>query len=248
VKYRADPAKKIPDNRLSGITDRIMVEAMGQIRVIKVNLDIAHQFIGDLHVVLIAPNGNRVVLHDRVGSNNTKLQTTYLTENLPELATLLETAVQGEWKLYVSDRSKFDTGMLNSWGLEFEILHIDHAHSSASDVSIVIPDGSATGIAQSLKLPTGTAIREINVFVDITHPAIGDLRVSLIPPSGIPITLHDQLGGTNDNLIYTWRSADNPLLRSVRGMDSGGDWTLFVTDLTAGNAGKLNRWKVEVMG
>jgi subtilisin-like proprotein convertase family protein/subtilisin family serine protease len=248
VQYESTPAKKIPDNRLTGVTDRILVDVSGKIRAIKVSLDITHDFIGDLHVVLIAPNGNRVVLHDRTGSNNTKLQTIYTTQTVPELATLLETDVAGEWKMYVSDRSKLDTGSFNRWGLELDVLHIDSAHSSESAVSAIIPDGDRSGVAQTLTLPGGTVIREITVFVDITHPAIGDLRVSLVPPSGIPITLHDQVGGDNDNLIYTWRSAENPILRAVRGMDSGGDWTLFVADLTANNAGKLNRWKIEVMG
>lgn len=248
VQYESTPAKKIPDNRLTGVTDRMLVDVSGKIRAIKVSLDITHDFIGDLHVALIAPNGNRVVLHDRTGSNNTKLQTIYTTQTVPELATLLETDVAGEWKMYVSDRSKLDTGSFNRWGLELDVLHIDSAHSSESGVSAIIPDGDRSGVAQTLTLPGGTVIREITVFVDITHPAIGDLRVSLVPPSGIPITLHDQVGGDNDNLIYTWRSAENPILRAVRGMDSGGDWTLFVADLTANNAGKLNRWKIEVMG
>jgi subtilisin-like proprotein convertase family protein/subtilisin family serine protease len=248
VKCESTPAKKIPDNRVNGITDRMTIDAMGKIRSIKVSVNISHQFVGDLHVVLIAPGGNRVVLHDRRGSRNTKIQQTYTTSNVPELATLLETAVQGEWKLQVSDRAKLDTGTFTSWAMELEILNLGSAHSSESTESVIIPDGNPQGVAQTLALPKGTMIREINVSVDLTHPAIGDLRVSLIPPNGVPITLHDQVGGENDNLIYTWRSAENPMLRAVRGIDSGGDWTLFVADLTANNAGKLNRWKVEVMG
>jgi subtilisin-like proprotein convertase family protein len=248
VKYESAPAKKIPDNRLNGISDRILVEAPGQIRSIKVSVDIAHQFVGDLHVVLIAPSGNRVVLHDRRGSRNTKIQTTYTTQMVPELVTLLETPALGEWRLQVSDRARLDTGTFNAWGLELEVLHLNSAHSSESSESMVIPDGNPGGVAQTLALPAGTTIREFSVFVDVTHPAIGDLRVSLIPPNGVPITLHDQVGGENDNLIYTWRSQDNPLLRAVRGLDTGGDWTLFVADLSANNAGKLNRWKIEAMG
>ncbi len=248
VKYDSTPAKKIPDNRLTGILDRIVVDAAGKIRTIKVSVNITHQYIGDLHVVLIAPSGNRVVLHDRRGSRNTKIQQTYTTQTVPELATLLETAVQGEWKLQVSDRARLDTGTFNSWGLELEVLNLTSTHSRESTESAIIPDGNPQGVAQTLTLPQGTVIREINVFVDVTHPAIGDLRVSLVPPNGVPITLHDQVGGENDNLIYTWRSQDNPILRAVRGLDSGGDWTLFVADLTANHAGKLNQWKVEVMG
>ncbi|MBE9029900.1 proprotein convertase P-domain-containing protein [filamentous cyanobacterium LEGE 11480] len=248
VKYESAPNKRIPDNRLSGIADRIEVEATGKIRRIKLTIDITHQYIGDLSVMLTAPSGNRLLLHDRSGAGGSKIQTTYTVDSTPELATLLEDTAQGTWKIQVSDRARLDTGKFNSWGLELEVLHVNSSHSSESAESKVIPDGDSTGITQTLPLPAGTTIRDINVSVDITHPMIGDLRVSLLPPNGTPITLHDQTGGSQDNLIYTWRSQDFPALRALRGADSGGDWQLHVADRSTSNAGKLNHWKVETMG
>jgi subtilisin-like proprotein convertase family protein/subtilisin family serine protease len=248
VKYQSAIAKRIPDNSIRGITDPIDVTAIGQIRCIKVNLDISHAYIGDLQVTLIAPDGNQVLLHDRSGARRTTINTTYTSQQVPELASLVDQPSQGLWRLKVCDRSRLDIGTFNSWGLELEVLATNSAASIEDDDSIVIPDGNMQGILKTVTLPTGTTIRDMSVFVDITHPAIGDLRVSLITPQGIPITLHDQMGGDIDNLIYTWKTQDHVNLRSVRGMDCGGEWQLRVADLSSNNAGKLNRWKIEVVG
>jgi subtilisin-like proprotein convertase family protein/subtilisin family serine protease len=248
VKYESVAAKRIPDNRASGIVDRIEVPDSGKIRNISISVDISHQYIGDVQVVLIAPNGNQIVLHDRAGARQTTIKQTYTSKEIPELLTLADVEAQGTWRLRVSDRARLDVGTLNAWGVTLEILAAGSSPSAEDSESAVIPDGNPQGVAKILSLPKGTTIRDLAVSVDITHPAIGDLRVSLIPPNGIPMTLHDQVGGEADNLIYTWKTQEHVGLRSARGMDCGGDWKLIVADLTSNNAGKLNRWKLEVQG
>ncbi len=248
VKYKSSPQQSIPDNRLSGVVDRIEVAASGKICGIKVNIDISHQYIGDLQVMLTAPNGQRILLHDRTGSGAVKILETYTVVSFPELATLLGATAQGTWEVKVSDRSRLDTGTFNNWELELEIANIDTIHSSESAKSTVLPDGSADGITQVLSLPTGMKIRMFKLSVDITHPKISDLRVELIPPNLAPITLHGQIGGNQQHLIYTWSSEDFAPLQVVAGIDAGGDWRLLVADLTATHAGKLNRWKIEAWG
>jgi subtilisin-like proprotein convertase family protein/subtilisin family serine protease len=248
VKYESAIAKRIPDNSIRGITAPIDVAAIGQIRSIQVSLDISHAYIGDLQVTLIAPNGDQVLLHDRTGTRRTTIKKTFTSQQVPALAAFIDQEAAGSWRLKVCDRSRLDIGTFNSWGLELEVLETNGAASIEDEDSIVIPDGSMQGILKTVSLPKGTTIRDMSVFVDITHPAIGDLRVSLITPQGIPITLHDQVGGDIDNLIYTWKTQDHVNLRSVRGMDCGGEWQLRVADLSSNNAGKLNRWKIEVVG
>ncbi len=248
IKYKSSPQQSIPDNRLSGVVDRIEVAASGKICGIKVNIDISHQYIGDLQVMLTAPNGQRILLHDRTGSGAVKILETYTVVSFPELATLLGATAQGTWEVKVSDRSRLDTGTFNNWELELEIANIDTIHSSESAKSTVLPDGSADGITQVLSLPTGMKIRMFKLSVDITHPKISDLRVELIPPNLAPITLHGQIGGNQQHLIYTWSSEDFAPLQVVAGIDAGGDWRLLVADLTATHAGKLNRWKIEAWG
>lgn len=48
------------------------------------------------------------------------------------------------------------------------------------DVPTASPNDPA-GIVRSLELPSGRIIRDMAISVDITHPWIGDLRVSLSP-------------------------------------------------------------------
>jgi subtilisin-like proprotein convertase family protein/subtilisin family serine protease len=248
VKYESAPAKRIPDNRISGILDRIEVTEAGKIRAASVMVDISHQYIGDVQVMLIVPNGNQIMLHDRAGARRVTIKETYTSKEIPELATLVDGELQGVWQLKVCDRARLDVGTLNAWGLQLEVMTVGSAPSATDDDSAVIPDGNPQGVTKTLSLPAGTIIRDLAVSIDVTHPAIGDLRVSLITPQGIPMTLHDQVGGDQDNLIYTWKTQEHVILRSVRGMDCGGDWKLMVADLTSSNAGKLNRWKLEVVG
>ncbi|NJN48930.1 MAG: hypothetical protein HC805_02930 [Alkalinema sp. RL_2_19] len=125
----------MPDNRLSGISDRIEVEATGKIRSIKVRVDISHQYIGDLQVMLTAPNGNQVLLHDRSGASGVQIQEIYSVDSVPELATLLESSAQGTWKIQVSDRAKLDIGTFNSWGLRAGSATISTAVTAASPMN-----------------------------------------------------------------------------------------------------------------
>jgi subtilisin-like proprotein convertase family protein len=248
VQYKSSPNQLIPDNRLSGVVDRIEVDATGKIGNIKVKVDISHEYIGDLQVMLTAPNGNRILLHDRTGSGDRKILETYTVESVPELATLLEASAQGTWELKVSDRSRLDTGAFNSWGLELEVLNLHHIQSHESLQSVTIPDQTPHGITQVLELGNGTKIRAFKVAVDITHPRIGDLRVDLLPPNRAPINLQEQSDSKQANLVQTWRSQDFPPLQVVHDMDSGGEWRLLIADRAAEHLGTLNSWKVEVWG
>ncbi|MFI0794184.1 proprotein convertase P-domain-containing protein, partial [Micromonospora rubida] len=74
----------------------------------KVEVHIAHTYIGDLVVSLVAPDGSAYVLHNRSGSSTDNIDQTY-TVNLST-----ETA-NGTWRLRVQDAASIDTGYLNSW-------------------------------------------------------------------------------------------------------------------------------------
>jgi subtilisin-like proprotein convertase family protein len=118
---------------------------------------------------------------------------------------------------------------------------------SAEDSQPVrIPDDDGAGVVRTLSLPAGRTIQEVAVSVDITHPWVGDLRVTLTPPDGTPIHLHDRSGRDADNIVRTWRSQDVPGLQALRGRDAGGSWQLHVADVAQRDEGKLNSWRLEV--
>jgi len=244
--YTSTPNGDIPDNDPNGLPDVIQVPDAGRVQEIQVNLDISHTWIGDLRIQLIAPNGTSVLLHNRSGSSQNNLQQTYTLTNLPALASLKEVHVTGDWTLHVQDLANRDVGTLNRWELKIGVSTIPLIVEETT--SVQIPDQDPDGIIRSLDLPSGHTIGDIAVSVDITHTWIGDLQVTLIPPNHAPIRLHDRAGGSADNLAQTWHSQDFSALRVLRNQDSGGTWQLQVADLVRRDVGKLNRWKIEIMG
>jgi subtilisin-like proprotein convertase family protein len=168
--------------------------------------------------------------------------------NLPALASLRGGDMAGTWTLLVEDTAAQDVGVLNQWSLEIDAASAaEPEHLAAEEtVSVRIPDANASGIARVLEVSDGGAIREVAVSVDITHPWIGDLRVTLTPPGGAePIVLHNLSGGSADNLIRTWRSQELPALAALRGHEPAGQWELRVADTVRQDQGKLNSWKLE---
>ncbi len=118
--------------------------------------------------------------------------------------------------------------------------------SECSTPALAIPDNNATGVSDiiTMPFPAGETVSSIEVFVDITHTYIGDLRVTLTSPLGTSVILHDRSGGTAEN-IYGWYPTElTPAfaLDPFVGETFGGDWTLLVTDNVGIDTGTLNEW------
>ncbi|GAA0651755.1 serine protease [Streptomyces thermocarboxydovorans] len=78
-----------------------------------VDVNITHTYIGDLRIQLVAPDGTAYTLKDYgTGGSSDNINTTYTVDASSETA-------NGTWKLRVSDNAWWDTGRLNSWGLQF---------------------------------------------------------------------------------------------------------------------------------
>ena len=120
------PALAIPDNA-AAISDAITVPGFGTATSVSVSVDIAHPFIGDLVVELVAPDGAARTLHDRSGGNADGIVRTYA----PDFG---GTGIAGDWTLRVSDGAPGDAGTMNGWTLTV-------GHGGAG--------GSVTGLAGS---------------------------------------------------------------------------------------------------
>lgn len=244
LQYQSNPKVDIPDNEPTGIEDIINVLDSGRLRDIRVRVDITHTWIGDLKVSLRAPDGTTVLLRERTGSDGSNIRETYDITRPPALAALKDHSITGEWALRVEDLAQRDVGILQSWELEIGISPVPLVAEDTE--SVQIPDNDPNGITRSLSLTSERVIRNISVFVDITHPWIGDLQVSLTPPGGSPILLQDRVGGSADNIVRMWRSQEFPGLMALRDSIAGGTWQLRVADLSGRDVGKLNRWRIEV--
>ena len=112
-------------------------------------------------------------------------------------------------------------------------------------VNKAIPDLGAT--EDAITFPLDVTINEIEVSVDIKHTHRGDLRLTLISPQAQNIVLIDRSGGSEDNIIQSFRSTDEPgLFDAVIGKSAKGDWTLKIEDLAKQDVGVLTKWGLTI--
>ena len=112
---------------------------------------------------------------------------------------------------------------------------------------VPIRDMSTAQLA--LPVADGGALRGVKVAVDIEHTYIGDLVVTLKPPTGAgvqPIVLHDRQGGTTDNLKKTYDEVSTPGLAALKGKTPSGTWTLQVADKARIDTGRIRRFTLEM--
>ena len=145
------------------------------------------------------------------------------------------------------------------------------------DVPLVIPDdGGASGdmAASTFFVPNGALLNDVDVFVDIEHPWVGDLQISLTSPSGTTIVLLDRPGvpesvvgcSSNDMQVtfdddasadledhctgsFPWFVGEaRPVgsLADLEGEFSEGEWTLTVSDNSAGDTGTIIDWELRL--
>lgn len=109
--------------------------------------------------------------------------------------------------------------------------------SYQNTTSYNIPDNNTTGITSPINVPRTGASGTVSVSVNITHPYIGDLVVSLVAPNGTSYSLHNKAGGSADNIVKTYSV-------NAGTVESSGTWKLRVVDAANADVGKLNSWKL----
>jgi subtilisin family serine protease len=107
----------IPDNNRQGIKSAIAIAESITVKDIQVNVNITHEFLGDLEIYLIAPNNQQVLLQNRTLGRRNNLQMSYGVRSHPALKQFLSLAAKGRWQLWLIDSAPQDIGRLNSWEL-----------------------------------------------------------------------------------------------------------------------------------
>jgi len=106
-----------------------------------------------------------------------------------------------------------------------------------------IGDGEADPMAgyawSALKIEQPGSVESARVSVDIDHTYRGDLRLSLVTPTGHHVALEELSGGDND----VHRSFDVAL---PKGTQASGQWHLMVADEAGLDIGTLDAWSLKL--
>lgn len=265
----------------------------------RIFVDVSHDYLLDLNIELRhVETGSRVLLFDRSCETNDNISTIFddASGSLPcppvQLSAKPEEALQtfdgesaeGSWELTLSDVAPGNQGVLNQWCLLIPTPETPPTPTPSPTQSfdcgspytraphLPIPDatGTTTGFLEdTIVITDNQTITDLNVFVDITHPAAMDLSLSLefvntgltvslytsncMPPAADIFAVFDDEG---EPIFcppvdpYRPIQTDNPfaLLNSFEGQNLAGTWKLNIADLGVGYSGTLNQWCLMVTG
>ena len=224
----------IPDNDKKGLVSTIAVNQKGKIKDLRVKVNIAHPYVGDLHVELISPSGKSVVLHNRTKAGSKDLKVTYGKD---VLESLLGTKANGNWQLKVKDVSSRDNGILTSWRIRLS------NDTSKAPSEINIPDNDDKGLESVQEARYSGLVTDMKLNVDVEHSYIGDLHVALVAPSGKTVVVHDRKGGSKKNIKETY---GKDVLADMIGEKTLGKWKLVLKDFSPRDKGVLKAWKLNM--
>ena len=103
--------------------------------------------------------------------------------------------------------------------------------------NLAIPDLQT--VSDTITVSDSGTATSVSVAVDITHTYIGDLKIDIIAPDGTSITLHDNSGGSTDNI-------DQPYAPLFGSIPISGVWTLQIHDNYDADPGVLNSWTLTI--
>ncbi|MCX6032104.1 MAG: S8 family serine peptidase [Chloroflexi bacterium] len=107
--------------------------------------------------------------------------------------------------------------------------------------SVAIPNNSAAGVNSTINVSQGAEVTSAAVDLYISHPNVGDLKVTLTCPNGAQAVLFNRTGGDRDDVIGTFP------VSACNGQGAAGAWRLNVADLVSNNySGGLVLWNLHV--
>ncbi|MGH8058306.1 MAG: proprotein convertase P-domain-containing protein [Candidatus Entotheonellia bacterium] len=89
--------------------------------------------------------------------------------------------------------------------------------------NLPLPD--LQSVSAAFEVGETNAVESFTVHVEILHTYIGDLVVTLVPPTGLnvrQVVLHNRSGGATRNLKRTYDAMNTPSLSTFRGMSLKG--------------------------
>ena len=134
--------------------------------------------------------------------------------------------------------------------VNWDLLSSVFTSSYASDEEArSIPDANLYGTEMEVSISEQGIIRDITVYVDISHPSVSDLVVMLTSPRGTEILLHNQGEQETADLVLNYDEDREPAegsLDDLNGEEINGIWNLSVVDRELENAGILNAFGLNI--
>jgi subtilisin-like proprotein convertase family protein len=132
-------------------------------------------------------------------------------------------------------------------GINFALSQVYRANLCAQP-NLEVPSAPSSGASSSMTCVEGGSIDWVRVYVDVSYGWIGYLDVKLTSPSGTTVMLHNQSGGSADDIVgwYPDELTSASDLAAFNGEDLYGDWTLTVQAFAYGAIATLNEWCLEI--
>lgn len=99
----------------------LQVEQPGLVKALSVQLDLEHEYLGDLEIYLVTPSQDKILLQNRTLGRRRRLQATYDLTTTPLLKRIVQRPATGLWQLQIQDNAVTHSGQLNRWKLTLGI-------------------------------------------------------------------------------------------------------------------------------
>src|SRR3989339_923392 len=114
------------------------------------------------------------------------------------------------------------------------------------DRNLQIPILDKKRVSHPIVVENMGLIKDISVYIKLSHSYIGDLTIDVISPNGTKITIVEKEGGGNDDLegFYDATGKLGALLNTV----GQGEWKVEIFDSGSGDTGKLHDVTLKLLG
>ncbi len=110
---------------------------------------------------------------------------------------------------------------------------------AASGLPKSIPDRSTiTSTITVSGQPGSLRLNTVNLQLDVSHTYVGDLLITLQPPSGRSITLWNRAGKSQNSIVI------DQAISSKRKVRPNGQWKITIKDKASNDIGTLNSWSL----
>lgn len=250
IDYSNNNAYPIPDAVANGVTSPIAVNsAVTANSLIACTVNIDHTYVGDLTLILTAPDGSTATLATEVGGLGVNYTGTVFTDTastpiangvapftgffLPEQAFAnLTGPATGTWSLNVADNALFDDGTLLNWSISLPSPAGIAAYSWSPATGL-----SAVNIPNPVANPTSTTTYTVTITDYVGCIGTGTVAVTVNPISNVSQNLNLCAGdsivvGSN---VYTSDGVFTDLLQSSFGCDSTVTTTITLLQPSSGS-------------